>query len=261
MKARRIKEKMARDLAQEPVIKGNVRGPDLTRFLNGVTLNRGAPLRDQVYTVVRRAIVTGRLAPGAPVNEIEIAERLGISRTPVREGVKKVSDEGLIEVRAQAGTFVRPISRHRVREAYIIRIALEAESVRYAAGVIGTSEIERLGDLIDTHELMVRRSRFEDAILCDDDFHRTIAEVSGFSMLWRVVDMSKAHMDRCRLLSLPAPGAGETTIAQHRAIVDALAAHDAKAAETAMRFHLDTSLGNTLGLLQKIESESADQVA
>jgi hypothetical protein len=62
-------------------------------------------LRDQIYVLFRRAIVTGKLAPGALVNEIEIADKLGISRTPVREAVKKVSDEGLIEVRAQAGTF------------------------------------------------------------------------------------------------------------------------------------------------------------
>ncbi|MCZ7448988.1 GntR family transcriptional regulator [Agrobacterium rhizogenes] len=87
---------------------------DLTAFLSGVTITRNMPLRDQIYQLVRRAIVTGRLAPGSPVNEIEIAERLGTSRTPVREAVKRVEDEGLIDVRAQAGTFVTRISRRQV---------------------------------------------------------------------------------------------------------------------------------------------------
>ncbi|MBO9653247.1 MAG: GntR family transcriptional regulator [Agrobacterium tumefaciens] len=212
------------------------------------------PLRDQIYQLVRRAIVTGRLAPGSPVNEIEIAERLGTSRTPVREAVKRVEDEGLIDVRAQAGTFVRPISRGQVQEAYIIRIALERESVRRAAETISADAVQRLRDIIDLHALSVKRGRFEDAIDHDDAFHRVIAEVNGYSMLWRVVDITKAQMDRCRLLSLPSPGAAETTIEQHSAIVDALEAHDPEAAERAIKEHLETSLSNTLKLLGSIEA-------
>lgn len=227
---------------------------DLTGFLKGVTITRNMPLRDQIYQLVRRAIVTGRLAPGSPVNEIEIAERLGTSRTPVREAVKRVEDEGLIDVRAQAGTFVTPISRRQVQEAYIIRIALERESVRHAAETISADGVQRLRDIIDLHALSVKRSRFEDAIDHDDAFHRVIAEVNGYSMLWRVVDITKAQMDRCRLLSLPSPGAGETTIEQHSAIVDALEAHDPEAAERAIREHLETSLSNTLKLLGSIEA-------
>lgn len=175
----------------------------LTAFLQGVNLTRNMPLSDQIYLLIRRAIVTGKLPPGAPVNEIEIAERLGTSRTPVREAVKKVEDEGLIDVRAQAGTFVTPISRKLVREAYIIRTALERESVRRAAEVITNDEVQRLRDITDLHLLSIKRSRFEDAMSYDDDFHRSIAEVNSYTMLWRVVDMSKAQMDRCRLLSLP----------------------------------------------------------
>jgi DNA-binding GntR family transcriptional regulator len=247
--------------ADEKTKKTAAQTSELANFLDSATLNRALPLRDQIYALVRRAIVTGKLAPGALVNEIEIADKLGISRTPVREAVKKVSDEGLIEVRAQAGTFVSAISRKQVREAYIIRIALELESVRHAAEIVTDAQIQHLHDLVDIHETMVRRSRFHDAIVCDDDFHRAIAEVSGFSMLWKVVDMTKAQMDRCRLLSLPSPGAGKKTIAQHRAIVRALAAHDSETAEQAIRTHLETSLGNTLELLEKIENNGSEKAA
>lgn len=229
----------------------------LTQFLQGVTLNRSMPMRDQIYMLVRRAIVTGKLAPGSPVNEIAIAEQLGTSRTPVREAVKKVEDEGLIDVRAQAGTFVTPIRGPQVREAYIIRTALERDSARRAAEVITDDQVQRLQDNIDVHALAVKRARFEEAIDHDDTFHRLITEVNGYRMLWRVVDMSKAQMDRCRLLSLPSPGAGETTIAQHRAIVAALEAHDPDAADRAIVDHLATSLDNAMNLLKRIESERA----
>lgn len=221
----------------------------LTEFLQGVSLNRAIPLRDQIYTLVRKAIVTGKLAPGAPINEIEIALKLGISRTPVREAVKKVSDEGLIEVFAQNGTFVADISRKQVEEAYIIRIALELESIKRAAAIIETSQIQDLEDIIDAHETSLKRARFDEAIARDDDFHRYIAEVNDLTMLWKVVDISKAQMDRCRLLSLPSPGAGQETIAQHRAILKPLAKRDQEGSMMALRTHLETSLRNTLSYL------------
>lgn len=222
-------------------------------FLRGTDLNRGIPLREQIYVLIRRAIVTGRLPPGALVSEIDIAERLGISRTPVREAVRKVSDEGLIEVLAQAGTYVAEISQHQVEEAYVIRIALELESVKRAAATMKQSYVHDLEDIVDAHEVALRRDRFDDAIARDDDFHRYIAEMNGLTTLWKVVDMSKAQMDRCRLLALPLPGYGSATIAQHREILRALETGDPKAAMKALKVHLDASLRNSLGILQRAD--------
>ena len=101
-----------------------------------VNLDRKSPLREQIYQLIRTLIIIGQLGPGRPVNEVEIAEQLGVSRTPVREAVKRLSDEGLINVYAQNGTFVAGISREALEEAYIIRNALELESVRRAAARI-----------------------------------------------------------------------------------------------------------------------------
>lgn len=228
----------------------------LTEFLRDVTLNRAIPLRDQLYSLIRKAIVTGKLAPGAPINEIEIATTLGISRTPVREAVKKVSDEGLVAVFAQNGTFVADISRKQVEEAYIIRIALELESIKRAAPVIETRHVQDLEDIINAQEIAVKRERFDEAIARDDDFHRTIAEVNGLTMLWRAVDISKAQMDRCRVLSLPSPGAGDEAIVQHRAILEALSRRDSQASMEALHAHLETSLRNTLSYL---DAHAADK--
>ena len=224
---------------------------DRLSFLDGVLLSRQLPLSEQVYTLVRKAIVMGHLPPGAPINEPEIAGRLGISRTPVREAVKKVSDEGLIEVFAQHGTFVSDISRSQVEEAYIIRIALEGESVERAAATISQRQLQDIEDIHRAHETAVKRARYDEAIARDDDLHRSIAEVNGLHMLWKVVDITKAQMDRCRLLTLPDPGAGLETIAQHRAILDALAAGNPEVARQAMQVHLATSLRNTLRYLDR----------
>jgi GntR family transcriptional regulator, rspAB operon transcriptional repressor len=227
---------------------------DRLEFLDGVRLNRQTPLSEQVYALVRKAIVMGKLPPSAPIHEPEIASRLGISRTPVREAVKKVSDEGLIEVFAQRGTFVSDIRRSQVEEAYIIRIALEGESVVRAAATVTQQQLQDIEDIHQAHELAVRRERYDEAIARDDDLHRTIAEVNGLHMLWKVVDITKAQMDRCRLQSLPDPGAGLETLAQHRAIIDALASRDPGAARQAMMLHLATSLRNTLRYLDRTTS-------
>ena len=226
------------------------------KFLADHEIERGRPLRDQAYALLREAIVTGRLQPLAAVNEVDIAMRLGISRTPVREAVKQISDEGLVQVFAQNGTFVAGISRRQVEQAYLIRIALERESVRRAARTITEEQIEGLEDCIAAQELAISRSRFDTAIRQDDAFHRGIAEANRLDMVWKVIDISKAQMDRCRMLSLPSPGAGHQTIDQHRAIIAALRGHDVEAADAAMRDHLETSMANTFAYLDARDAES-----
>lgn len=222
--------------------------------LDGASLDRATPLSDQIYTILRRAIVTGTMAPGAVIDDHEISRRLGLSRTPVREAVKKLSDEGLIDVRAQSGTFVAEIDRAQVEEAYIVRIALECESVARAAPLMRDEHLQNLEDIIGRHKVALARSRFDEAIGHDDDFHRYIAQISGLAMLWKMVDTCKAQMDRCRTLTVPRPGHGTLTIEQHRAIVAALATRKRRAAIAALRAHLDTSLGNSLSWFEERDS-------
>lgn len=217
----------------------------LADLLNATTLDRVTPLREQLYQLIRRAIVAGQLEPGAAINEVDIAEQLGISRTPVREAVKKISDEGLVEILAQSGTYVASISREQVDEAYIIRTALELESIARAAAVITPQQVHALEDIVEAHGKTLERHQYAEAIARDDDFHRFIAEVNGLSTLWKAVDISKAQMDRCRHLTISAPGNGKKTIAEHRAIVRGLKLGDRRAAVAAMKAHLESSLRNT----------------
>jgi DNA-binding GntR family transcriptional regulator len=222
-----------------------------------VRLDRAAPLREQIYQLIRRMIVTGLLRPGDTIHEMTIADRLDLSRTPVREAIKRISDEGLVEVRAQSGTFVAPITAREVEEAYLIRTALELESVRRAATAFAEEHRRRLEAVTAAHRAALDRGDYAEAIARDDDFHRAIAEINGLHRLWRAVDLSKAQMDRCRYLSLPQPGHADATIRQHEAIVEALAANDAEAAHAAMKHHLDTSLGNSLSVLGQVDFGTA----
>jgi len=214
--------------------------------VKGDLLDRRAPLRGQIYGIVRRLIVTGRLRPGDVVSEPLIAQRLGVSRTPVREAVKRLSDEGLIDVYAQSGTFVTDISRRAIEEAFVIRAALELESVARAAPLMDDRHAANLTDIMRRHEEKLDRNQFADAIDADDEFHRYIADINQMRMLWRAVDISKAHMDRGRLLVIPRPGQGRLTLEQHARILAALIARDSGEAVEAMRAHLAVTLANVL---------------
>jgi DNA-binding GntR family transcriptional regulator len=214
--------------------------------LDPSALNRALPLRDQIYHQIRNLIVVGQMRPGEIINEVAIAEALGVSRTPVREAVKRISDEGLVNILAQTGIYVAPISRADLEEAYVIRRALEMESARRAAARFSPAAGELLKDNVAAHRLAISQGRYATAIQLDDVFHRTIAEICGLPMIWRAVDISKAQMDRGRHLVIPKPGYGEQTIEQHEAIFEALKRHDAEGAAQAMERHLETSLRNTL---------------
>src|SRR5215468_7391889 len=115
-------------------------------------VDRGQPIPEQVYRLLRQSIITLRLPPGATIIEKEITDQLGISRTPVRDALRQLADEGLVTIKPQSGTFVALIDRLQLEEGRVIRRALEIEAVRLAATRADAAAIERLGDLLALQE-------------------------------------------------------------------------------------------------------------
>jgi DNA-binding GntR family transcriptional regulator len=216
------------------------------------------PLREQVYAILRRSILTGEFAPGTTLDENAIALKFAVSRTPVREAVKKLSDEDLVEVKAQSSTLIAPIDARLIREAYLIRRALEIENVAQAAGKMNECHRDRLEQLYLLHEHAIERKRYIDAIDLDDAFHRYIGEISGLSRLWRAIAISKAQLDRCRYLSVPRPERGQATLAQHRQIIDALACGDKRRSRKTMSDHLENSYRDVVSLLRAMNAGAAE---
>jgi DNA-binding GntR family transcriptional regulator len=202
-------------------------------------IDRGQPIPDQVYRLLRQSIITLRLQPGATIIEKQITDRLGISRTPVRDALRQLADEGLVNIRPQAGTFVALIDRQQLEEGRVIRRALEIEAVKRAAVCVDDAAIERLTDLLALQERAGKRNRYDEFIAYDDQFHRIINELSGLPRLWRVISGAKAQLDRVRHLSAPLPGQSARVLTQHRAVVAALARRDPERSVHALAHHLD----------------------
>jgi GntR family transcriptional regulator, rspAB operon transcriptional repressor len=218
----------------------------MRQVLDGARLDRKHSLRDQIYALVRKLILTGKIAPGEIIDEKTIAARLGISRTPVREAVKKLTDEHLVDVVAQSATRAALIDRREVEQAFLIRRALEMESAAQAALRMTQAHERILLGIVEFQVRAIKRRRVADAILHDDRFHRQISAISDLPRLWRAIEISKAQLDRCRHIMLLRQGEAEATLQQHRAIIRALTTGKPDRARTLMAQHLEAAYYSTL---------------
>ena len=168
----------------------------------------------------------------------------------MREAIQKLSDEHLVIVAAQSGTRAAMIDPNEIEQAFVIRRALEMESAAYAARNISQADIDALRTILVAHGQAIWRKDYANAIATDDQFHARIAEISKMPRLWRTIEISKAHLDRCRRTMLPRPREAAATLQQHKAIVQALSSKDPNKAREAMAQHLDKAYGNTRQVLE-----------
>lgn len=196
---------------------------------------------EKIYWLLRQAIVHLEMQPGAVVSEKDLCAEFSVSRTPVREAVQRLADEGLIDIFPHSGTYVSRISFTGAEEGFVIRRALEIESVRKAVTHIKDADIARLQGTISEMRSILERNELDRYLDCDDVFHSAIAAISGYPRIWKFIALAKVHLDRMRQLSAPVPGHLAVVTDQHEAIVRALASRNADQAELAMRIHLDTS--------------------
>ena len=201
-----------------------------------------------VQDELRREILDMVLRPGEALSEKELTARFGMSRTPVREALIRLKEEGLVEIFPQAGTFVARIPIGAIPEAVFIRQALECATVEVLARTASTEDIARLDATIaglhEAHEAN-DQERFH---LADEEFHEVLADIAGYPGVWKLAQAAKSQIDRCRRMTLPVPGRMAMVIREHLAIVDEIRRHDAFAAVVAMRQHLGTLLPDLVHL-------------
>jgi DNA-binding GntR family transcriptional regulator len=202
-------------------------------------IDRSGRAWQQVYETLRNAIVSVQLEPGLSVSEHELAQRLGVSRTPVREALIRLSEEGLVGIYPQTGTVIPPISFPKVYQSLVIRSALECRSIRYAIDRITTEAIDRLRAIVAEQKRHVEQANDRGFLLADDSFHRAIVEISGNLEVWKVIESTKAHHDRVRHLATHVQVHNEQRIAEHERILDALERRDTANAERLLEVHLN----------------------
>jgi DNA-binding GntR family transcriptional regulator len=208
-----------------------------------IALIRSTSLATLAEGEVTRMIRAGTLAPGQQVKEADMARRLGVGRTAVREALRALEAAGMVRIEKNRGAFVRMIGEAEAREIHFLRGEIEAIAGALLAPRISDAQIAELRALAAKADGEPARLR---ADMADLPLHRRIVELAGNR---RLADIHRRLADELRLVSRVAPPEGDEharAAAEHQGIVDALAARDAAAAAAASRSHVAAAVGRRL---------------
>lgn len=207
-------------------------------------LDRTRHAAPQIFEHLRELIISMSLTPGTVLSRADLAMQYNISQTPVRDALIRLSEEGLVDVYPQHATVVSRIDVNLAQEAHFLRLSVEMEIARTLASAAGPALIERLRLLISRQKSALGDEDLPAFTLADQAFHRQMYEAAKVPHLYALVRRHSGHLDRLRSLHLPAPGKALAVLADHDAIVDAIARGDASLAEQSVRRHLSGTLAN-----------------
>ena len=206
-----------------------------------IKLDSYQPLREVVCESLRDAIRRGVLKPGERIMEIQLAEELGVSRTPVREAIRKLELEGYVIMMPRRGTYVASMSIRDINEIFEIRTALESLSNGLAAERITEEEQEQLQRLLVLIGGHIEDNDMEKIVDADIEFHDMLYRAARNTRLLNVISNLRDQLTRFRTLSMSYPGRLQATLEEHKAIVDAISRGDVKAARKAAEKHMENS--------------------
>lgn len=216
---------------------------------NGVfELDRRLPAAAQIYERLRRMIIDLKLEPGETIAKGDLANRFGVSQTPVREALLRLEEEGLVIIKRQSGTFVAPIDVRHASEAHFLRLSIEIEVVKRLCEAITDVGLAELEAVLARQDFELATGDTESFFGDDASFHITMYRLVGVGGLWRSVRSTRAHINRLRMLHLPEPGKMESIVADHKAILAAVRARDVTAADAAIRKHLSGTVASIKAL-------------
>lgn len=210
-----------------------------------VDLEGGTGAGGYAHAALRAGILRELLPAGTPLAEAELAEAMGVSRTPVRQALQALLQEGLVEIGRKRQLFVRAFSAAERREAMLLRQALERLAITEAAGVIELSEIDELRLVLMRQRRAADRGDVDEFIELDDVFHIGIARRARLPLLERFLGQLRASIRLMGLRAVTQEGRLSEVLDEHEAILTALEARDAPTALEA----LDRHLANTYALL------------
>ncbi len=208
-----------------------------TLGLTSITDLSGA-LSQRVYLILQEAILTLGLPPGALLRKSSICKELGVSRQPVSEAIARLAADGLVDVIPQSGTRVTPFSVDELHEAAFLREALERAAAAKVAVEHTPDQLARLTRNVRLQQLLLEDGDHTGFYNADEEFHALLMEFTGFPGLAATVGTISLKLKRLRILLLPETGRSKCALEEHQAILAAVRARDADAAQAAMSFHL-----------------------
>lgn len=198
-------------------------------------IERHQTLREKILETIREAILRGTLRPGEKVPEPELAERFGISRTPIREAFRQLESEGFLTVVPRKGAVVTDLSERDVEEFYSIKSILEGYAARIAAEKLSDRDIERLNGINERLEQLAREGDVKTFFRVHNEFHELFIRAAGNDKLAELIGQLVLKFNRLRMTSLSLPGRMEISVLEHKKIIEAFQAHNGELADNLVR--------------------------
>lgn len=204
-----------------------------------VNMNEYLPLRDVVFNTLRQAILKGELAPGERLMEIQLADRLGVSRTPIREAIRKLELEGLVLMIPRKGAEVAKISEKNLRDVLEVRRSLEELAAELACQRMAEEEIQQLEESQERFRQAIASGDVMRIAESDERYHDVIYGGTGNIRLVQILNNLREQMYRYRLEYIKDEEKRQVLLLEHEYILKAIRNRRVKEAKEAVREHID----------------------
>lgn len=221
------------------------------RRLVPVNLDSYKPLRELVLEAIREAIKNGALQPRERLMEIQLADELGVSRTPVREALRKLELEGFIVMVPRKGAYVSDLSMKDVADVFEIRAALEGLAGALAAERITEEELETMERLLVEKGEAINLNDIDKLVAVDTRFHEAMYQASRNERLTVIISNLREQIQRFRLTSLSVPGRKQDSLKEHRGLLEAIQARDIQLARQLAQEHIENAENVLIDSLKK----------
>ncbi|MFW6136351.1 MAG: GntR family transcriptional regulator [Chloroflexota bacterium] len=205
-------------------------------------INESISLKDRAYNALKDAILTLQLEPGTPIVETQLAEELGISKTPVRDALQELEREGFVTRVPFKGTYVTEVTPEDLTDVFQLRAVMEGLAARRATPFFSPDELDHIDECLTAAEAALADG---DLALCSQRgkaLHDAIIDKANSQRLASIIRNLDDHVQRFRLISDQISGRLHKSVEEHRLVLDALREQDPRAAERAMRNHLESVL-------------------
>lgn len=205
-----------------------------------IVLDQYKPLRDVVFESLRDAILKSVLKPGERLMEIQLAEELGVSRTPIREAIRKLEQEGFVVIIPRKGAYVSEISLKDLNDVYEIRAALEGLAASLAAERATRDEIDQMEMCLVRETGLLDCDNYLATVESDIELHNLIYKAARNERLYSTLNNLLEQIYRARVASTALPGRKKKSLDFHRRIVESISEHDEEQAQRIAREHIES---------------------
>lgn len=219
--------------------------------LSKVNFNDYKPLRDVIFNTIREAIIIGELKPGERLMEVQLAEKMGVSRTPVREAIRKLELEGLVEMIPRKGAHVAEVSVKDIMDVLEVRASLDGLATALAATRITADEVKDLKHVYSQFVNYVEKENVNGSIKKDVEFHDIIYKASRNEKLISISSNLREQVQRFRVIYLKGFGNPGDIIREHDQIIQSIVAKNPELAQNVAYEHIRKQEETIIGALKR----------